>query len=346
MDINDRNIVTAVLVDKTDYGYALYAEIPQLTATSNNEGGQKTKPIILKSEGRTFVETRENLDWKMDKPIYLGAVQTLILTEKLARYDVEEYVLRLRQTSDYRKTVHLVVTTSDPEQLLSDTPENAESVGFAIEQTLTSMINTGQLYHISLIDVLQRLSSSYKQYLLPTVDLVDQEPCFTGFSVFSGGMKTAFIPASECKSIVFMHSKNAVALYTVPYKDTSATLEVKLGKKNTTPYYVDGKISFDLVLAFKATLLYPAKAKPVTGTDIAVLQATLQAMLEKEFSEMFHKSQTEYKFDTFRLWSPFRITFPEDAKKMNWAGEYPNVSLNLSISVELKPNALVDYEEK
>ncbi len=346
IDINDRNIVTAVVVDKTDYGYAFYAEIPDITGTGSESANQKKKPVIVKSEGRTYSEAREDLDRKMDKPVFLGAVQTVILTERLARYDIEEYMLRLRQLTDYRKTVHVVVTTEDPTTLLTGTTEHAESIGFAVDQTLSSLVDTGQLHLVSLMDVLQRLSSSYKQYILPTIDSIDQEPCYTGYSVFSGGMKTGFIPAAECKSIEYMQTNNAVALYTVPYGETRATMEVRLAKKKIVPRYVDNKAIFDVTLGFKATLQYPEQAKAVSDDEMAVLQATLQTMLEQEFAEMFRKSQTEYKFDCFRLWSPFRIAYPEEAKQINWSIDYQKASLNLSISVKLSPSGMVDYSEK
>ena len=46
------------------------------------------------------------------------------MTDKMASYGIEEYMLRLRQYNEYRKTLHLVVLTDDPEKFLSDEPEN------------------------------------------------------------------------------------------------------------------------------------------------------------------------------------------------------------------------------
>ncbi len=343
LDINDRNVITAVLVDKTDYGFAFYVEIPPFSKTTKaGEASQVNKPSIIKSEGRDYVEARKNLDRAMDKPIFLGAVQSVLLTDRLATFDIEEYLNRLRELNEYRKTVHVVVTTEDPEKLLSDVPENAASAGFAIEATLTSLVNTGQIEHVSLVDILNILSSAYKHYILPTIALVNGEPAVTGFTVFSGGMKTGFIPIADGDSIV-LQSPDAKILYAVPYDDTHATVEVRLSRKKIAPHFSEENISFDIGLTFEAILLYPEKGKPITDSDEEMIGATLQAMLEHDFKEMFQKSQDMYRYDCYVLHEPFRITYPDEYKKMDWASEYQKATANINITVNLTDTDMLDY---
>lgn len=344
-DINDRDILTAVIVDKTDTGYAFFVEIPPVeqSGTSQNGGSAQQKPSILKSEGRTIAEARRDLDRKMDRPIFLGAVQTVIMTDEMASYGIEEYMLRLRQISDYRKTVDVVVTTDDPEKLLNTTSEHSSSSGIAVFDTIESLINEGQLFKVPLMEILERLSSSYKHFMLPTFALVDGDPTFTGLTVFSGGMKTGMISAADANSIVFMQAKNAKLIYTVPYNDEYAVVMVMLPGKKVKPHDESGKISFDIDLKFKGVLMYPEKSKPVTDEDISIIKATLEAMLEKEFTEMYRKSQTDYKVDCFSLFEDFQNAYPEEYKKMNWASEYEKVSISLSVNVSLHHTDFADY---
>ena len=346
-DIDDKNIVTAVVVDRTDYGYAYYVEIPKIAGGGQKqESSEGNKIAKANSEGRDSIEARDELDKMMDQPLFLGAIQTVIFTDRMASYGIDEYLMRLRQIPDYRKTAHVVVTTDDPEKLLSDIPENDISIGFAINDTLQNLVDTGRLHHVTLIDILEALSSPYKHYIIPTITLVNEEATFTGFTVFSGGMKTGFIPAAETKSICFMVAKNPKVSYTVPYKDTFAAVEVSLAKKKIKPHYSEGKPSFDISLKLKAVLRYPEQNKPITDMDLELIRNTLQAMLEQEFSFMLIKSREVYKYDCYNLHTPFRIAFPEEYKAMDWAGEYQKASMYLSISVDLAPNDLIDYSPK
>ena len=80
LDINDRDIVTAVVVDKTDYGYAFYGEIPPINKGGVAKEGSiiRMKPAILKSEGRSLEEARANLtelrtgpsSWALCNPLW------------------------------------------------------------------------------------------------------------------------------------------------------------------------------------------------------------------------------------------------------------------------------------
>lgn len=345
VDINDRDILTAVVVDKTDYGYAFYVEVLPL-AISGAQGGAPSgqqQPKIIRSEGRTFEEARANLDNQMEKPVFLGAVQTVIFTDRIASYDIEEYALRLRQLEDYRKTVRVIVTTDDPATLLSTMPEHAQSAGFAIYDTIESLIDQGQLFERTLMDVLERLSGPYKSFSLPTFAVVGREPTFTGMTTFSGGMKSGFVPASDIKPMVFLKSKSPRLMYTVPFNDEYATVKVRMAKKKIIPRIDGEKPVFDMELKFLATLQYPEKSKPVTDEDMAILQATLKAILEEDFTSLYVKSQQELHHDVYNLFEQFQNAFPNEFEKMNWAEKYDQAELNLSVSVSLSSTKQIDY---
>ena len=66
-------------------------------------------------------------------------------------------------------------------------------------------------------------------------------------------------------------------------------------------------------------------------------------MLELEFKETFKKSQDVYKYDCFELHEPFRISYPDEFKSMDWAGEYQKATANITISVDLTVTGMMDY---
>jgi hypothetical protein len=282
----------------------------------------------------------------LNKPAFLGAAQAVILTDRLASYTVEEYLLRLRQLAEYRKTVHVVVTSGDPAQFLSGEPENAQTVGFAVDRTIMSLAKTGQLQHIALMDVLEALSSPYPRFILSTFAIIDGQPTFTGYTVFSGGMKTGFIPAADCKGIVFLLAQNPRFEYTIPFQDTHVATQVRLLKKKIVPVYENGNITFHVGLEFKATLLYPEKIKPLTDMDMEKIHRVLLEELKREFTQTLEQSQQAYRCDYLRLHDYFRIAYPEEYKRMNWAEEYDRARFDLTIKAELASLPAIDYGEE
>lgn len=344
-DINDQEIVTAALIDRTDTGYVYYVEIASISGSASGDESAKgvKKPIIVKAEGKDFVEARENLDRELNKPVFLGASHAVIVTDRMAAADIEGYLLRLRELHDYRKTIDIVVIHGDPEDFMSINPANQQSVGFAIDSTITGLTSAGEWFHFTLADVMAILSSPYKHYVLCTFANRNGEVTLIGFTVFSGGVKTGFIPAEDCKSIVLMNSRSPHIWLNIPYKDMQVAVDVRLIKKRITPYYTNDKPSFDVDLSLKATLLYPEKEKRITDEAKEEIKKSVQSELQKELEDTFSKSQTEYQYDCFGLHDYFRIYFPDEYKKMNWAEEYETVAAHFTTSLDLEISDLIDY---
>jgi hypothetical protein len=101
---------------------------------------------IVQGAGENFAKARSEIDRELNKPVYLGAVQSLIMTEKMADNGIEEYAYRVRETAEYRKTMDMIITPDDPENILNFRPENSATVGFAIEDTLQNLLKRASYF--------------------------------------------------------------------------------------------------------------------------------------------------------------------------------------------------------
>lgn len=74
-DIENQNIVTAVIVDKTETGYALYIEVAAIGATAQGQEGAQQSPqnIIIRGEGETYESARKDLENKSNKTLLSAA---------------------------------------------------------------------------------------------------------------------------------------------------------------------------------------------------------------------------------------------------------------------------------
>ena len=349
-DIEEKSIVTTVVVDKTDIGYAFYVEIASISQSSDNQGnpqgGSIKKSIVLKSEGTDFTEAREDLDRKSSNPNYLGGDQCVILTENMAYSGIEEYMYRLRQIPDYRKTLDVVVTPEKPEDLLNANTGNKELVGFVIEDTLQTLVDSGYCVHLSLADLLEALASPYKCYFMPTIGLRDKEIALIGYSVFYGGICKGFIPIEESEGLIIMRAKNPSGTFTIPYKDNRITVETHMTKRNTDVDYIDGKITLNIKYECDAMLLYLDKNIAVTDEVTQRASADLEKTLEKEISDTILKSQKTFGYDYLNFYNAFRIKYPDAAKNIDWLHLYPNAQFNVDVIVDLDTNGKLDYNPR
>ncbi len=346
-DIDEKNIVTAVIIDKTDTGYAFMTEIAKINENSgdqgNQQGGTSQKSIVHKSEGPTFEEAREYLERKSNAPIYLGAVQCVIFTEKMAYNGIEEYIYRIRQIPEYRKTLEVVVTPEKPEDLFKANTGNKDYVGFAIEDLLETLVDEGHCIHLSLAKLFEKLASPYKCYFVPTIGLRDNELALIGYSVFYDGICKGFIPAEESEGLILLKAEKPVGTFTVPYKENSFTIETHMTQRNTDVAYENGQIIFNIEYACDATLLYLKHNVSVTEDVTREIRMELEKILLKEISDTIIRSQTEFGYDYLYFYNDFRIEYPDVAKNIDWLQQYPNVQFNIEVSADLDTTGKLDY---
>ena len=348
-DIEEKHIITAVIVDKTDLGYAFYVEIASISQSKDTEGneqrGSARKSIILRSEGATFTDAREDLERKSNVPIYLGADQCIVLTQKMADNGIEQYMYRLRQIPEYRKTVDVVVTSEKPEDLLNAKTQNDQQVGFSIEDTLQTLVDEGHCIHFSLAELLEALAAPNKCYFTPTIGLRDNEIALTGYSVFYGGICKGFIPAEEAEGLIIMRAENPRGTFDVPYMDNCFTVETYMTKRNINAVYENGQIIFNLEYGCDAMIQYLKKDMAVTYEVTREVRKELEKMLLKEIYDTIIKSKA-LGYDYLNFYNVFRIKYPDVAKSIDWLNEYPNAEFNIDIVVNLDTTGNLDYNPR
>ncbi|MDP4109560.1 MAG: Ger(x)C family spore germination C-terminal domain-containing protein [Bacillota bacterium] len=355
LDINNRDICTAVIADQERGAYSFYAEIANVTAKvqqggqNGGQGGggdQGPATYIARGHGESFAETRLSIDNNINKQIFLGAVQALIITENMAKKGILQYAYRIRQSLDYRKTMDVLVTSDRPDNFFSVKPENSSTVGFAINYTLRSLERSGKTFHMSLDDLLQKLASKNPSYLLSSVSVKNGQIMLSGYSVFDGDKDIGFIPYEKAKGTIFlMLGGGGKSKFDYPVMDgeESVTFEVSLKSMKIKADYSMGKVSFTLDMKFTARLLYPSNAVRITSEKLDKIREKLKKQLESEISEALFLSRAYYKCDYFSMSEAFRIAHPGAYKKMIWKDEFVKASFSTNIKVDLKKNYSIDY---
>ena len=358
LDIEERDIITAVVLDKTPDGYAIVAEIPSFASknpqsrqdasgqqTGQTDSGQANSTIV-KASGQNLVEVRTNLDLQTNKPIYLGAVQSLIVTENMAKNGIREYAYRIRQDNEYRKTMDVIVTPDNPEDFLSIQPANTEGVGFAAQDLIQELYNQGMTFHMSLEDLLEKLSAKNDSYLMATLSTSSGQLKLIGYTVFDGEKSVGFIPYEASHGILYFESKGFVKPridYVVPLQDSKITVTAALGGKDIKVQFEEEKPVFFIDISFESTILYSSDNTPVTKQKEQEVKEKLKEMITRELNDALNTSQSTYGCDYLSFCEPFRICFPDKFENIDWKSEFKKAQFNLNVTVNLRENQPLDY---
>lgn len=342
-DINAKNISTAIAIDMKNDNYIFSTEIAKLIPEKNGNGGSE-KFTTIQGEGKTFAEARQSLNYKHANPLYIGTISILILTTSMAKGGIEEYLYRLRNLHEYRKTTKVVTTSEDPKELFEIQQNSDISTGHVIDSMIENYFKSGESISISATELLEWLSSDNQDFLIPNIDIADDTFTLSGYSVIHRAVYSGFIPAEDAKGIVILLNDNTKLILAVPFEDREATAEVKLKNKKINVEYEDNKLTFDIELKFDSVIKYLNNKILYGEKENEIVKKNLNEILYKEVQKAIDQSQKEFKCDFLRFNEYFRIKYPNNYKYIDWYGEYPKSEINITIENELDPGGEFDYK--
>lgn len=342
IDIQQENIHIAEAIDYQDGKYHFYGEVADLSGKSqkSGDGGQGNIGFsIIEASGETYTEARDNFNQKNSKPVYLGACEVLIFTDRLASKDVEEYLNRSRTQRNTRKSLKVITTSEDPGDLLNVEPDNASSVGLAIDNMQESMMKDGSSFHVNIGDLLEVIAVKKAGFLIPAMDIEDSHIALTGYTVFNNAKKVGFIPQDKRRGVVFFLNPKGRFHYEVVLNSNRYELDVTLKDRKIDTLYSDGQLTLQVELSFKAVLNYMAEMQPITKADRESLQRLLEEATRQDILQALETSQ-EYATDYLGIYRYFRAQHNSAFQTINWEQAYSSASTQVTANVAIVSSEL------
>lgn len=343
MDINEKNIATATAIGREGELFTFYAEIANLTA--GTKGSSKAKKyFLIKSYGKTYIDARLDIDIKVDKKEYLGATQTMILTSDLTKHGIDEYMYRIRNLTEYRRTLDIVTTFNKVEDLFNIESQKNLSMGETIKQTLDTLIKNGQAIKYSSSEIMEWLTNDYSCFVLPSANIKNNEIAITGYTVLKKGIYSGYISIKESNGLLCFLNDQAKLTYNVPFGNKKiAIVEVQIKNRQIQPKYLDKEITFDASFTFDSQVQYLNINDGLDEDAVEEVKKNLTGMLLKDLKHAVVQSQEIYKGDFLDLYDVFRISYPSEIKKMDWSEKYLESKISISVETSLDPGGMYDY---
>ena len=330
------------MFDYQDDQYHFFGEVANLAGQSqkSGDGGQGNISFsIIQASGATYIEARDNLNRKSSKPVYLGALKVMIFTDRLASQGVEEYLNRSRTQRNTRKSLKIITTTDEPKDLLSAEPDNASSVGLAIDNMQENMMKEGSSFYVNIGDLLETLAVKKVGFLIPEMSAGDSSITLTGYTVFQNAKKVGFISPDERRGVVFFLNPRGRFEYEVVLDSNRYGLDVTLKNKKINTQYSDGKLTIQVQLSFKAALNYMAVMQPVTKADRDSLQRLLEEAVRQDIVQALETSQG-YAVDYLGIYRYFRAQHNSAFKTIDWEQVYSGAETHVTADVTIAHSEL------
>ncbi len=344
IDINEKDIVTTAGIDRKNNNFYFYSEIPNLSLSKAESEKSEHFSIII-GKGETFVEARKDHDSKLDKPLFFGASRIIVMTKELAEYGMDKYMYRLQNVIGYRKAMDVITTSEELKDLYAVEPENNQSVGFALEQTISNLEKRGEAIQVSASEILEWIYSKNVCFIMPNIDIREEQLALTGYSVIHDGKYHGFIPIEDANGLICFLNDHAKLNYIVPFGDNEATVEVKLTKRIITPYYSDKQVEFQTEFVFDAIVIYLDDNVVFDETAAEETRKNLQKMVLEDLITTVRKSKYTFRCEYLEFDEAFRIGYPDVYEKMDWSEEFSKSKVSISVKASLDPGGMMDFAE-
>lgn len=350
IDINNRDIPTCIGIDKKSGEYYFYSEIPDITGAKKTSDGEQgsdsgSEISVVYGKGFTFVDARENLDNKLDKTYFLGAIRAIVLTDNFLKDGVEPYFHRLQSLSQSRKAIKVISTVETLDDLFKVDPENNTSVGYALDETIETLSNKGIALTITSSEILEYLYSMNPCFIIPNFDIRGGNLALTGYSVMYDGCYKGFIEFEETNGVLFFLKDNAKIMYIVPFGDNKATVEAKLKKKDIEPMLDGDKISFDVTFEMSSQIKYLDSSLKLSKNDIEEIKKNLQEIILADLVFSVEQAKHEFECEYLGFANAFRIAYPNDYKELEWSEAFLESHISISVSTKLDTGGIIKLEE-
>lgn len=346
-DVSSLDLSTMVILDRQGDELSFTVEIAKISSTSGSGegGGEGKKQTYLIGSGKSLSEARDALDMQMDKPLFLGTVRALILTEHAAANDLAEYLFRLRENQEYRQKVNIAIIQEDPLALIGAENETDQPLGFVIDDTIHTAQENGQTCAVTTEKYVNDILAK-RGFIVQHIGLVDKQIRLDGYSVFRDAKLVGFIPMEDSRGLSYMLSDKPIWVYRLPGGDGFVTAEVELARRKIKPSYRDGRIGFQVQLAFKAAIQYKSDVSlfPLNEQNIRRYCEDLNQVLAQEIRAAIEQSQNQFQSDYLNLGEVFRLAYPDEFERMDWPAEYPGAEIEVSTSIDISVSDKIDIE--
>ena len=345
-DVDKRSIVQSTGVDLADNQIEISSEISQLIPQDNkNSNASKSSNVYTDtSYGENFEEARVDYNSKRPYPTFLGATRVIVFGTSLAKEGIEPYLNRVNKFFDYRKTVPIVISRESPSKLFELEVEKDLSVGYYIEDIISSFRENGNTVYKQVGDILSHISLGNVGYILPYIGIEQESIKYLGLAIMKDSKLQDIIELKECKGFLFLVN-NKIEFNEVidGFKNPNNKYSFKIccqDKKISTNF--DDQIEFNLELKIDAKLQYQYYLETLSEKEIKKCEEILKSNIENCIKKTFIKSTKNWENDIFQLARHFKADHPLIYRKIDWEEEYTKSKLNLLVVVKIKDQFLFD----
>lgn len=358
-DLTDLAIMTGIAFDKGEDGrFEITVQIvkPEAMKTSGEGGGSEKKAFNnVSSTGETVFECARNLIAKINKKVYFGQVQLMVISEDFARDGVSKIFDLFERDTETRRRADLIIakgmeakTVLESESRMSRLPATHET------EALEASRHFGKTLKVTFIDALKVLNKEEYSFVLPTINKINntgkvfQEDLLTeGSAVIKKDKLVGFLGPLETRGYLLADDKIETTIINIPsplHSNKITSIEVIRTKGKTISKIVDGKPVLSIEVTAEGNIGEQQEKADLTKPDmVKALEDTVQKEMKDEINNAVKITQKEFKSDVFGFIDEIYRNYYSDWTKSfhNWSNIYSQTPVKIEVKFKIRRSGLI-----
>lgn len=370
-DINNRGITLSIGIDLDKQNSILISGEFAKLATSSKESKEHAKSAnsyVVTAYGKTFEESRVNLDSVNPYPTFLGATRVVLFGKTFAQDNIEPYISRIDKFPDYRKTLLAVVSREPAKELLDFGTDKDISVGFLIENIMYKLKKRGLGIYPNIGEILSEISMEKVGFLLPYVGIENGDIKYLGLAVMKDSKLEGIIDITDTDGILYVLSDKPQLTEEILSRtgdETSENSELAdhhepesgkhknkysfktyVKKRKIKTDFIDEKVTINIDLDIDASLEYQFFREKISDDKLKQMENTLSEKIKGEIKKEIYSSQNEFKTDFYGFAKYFRGSHPKIYKELDWKKAYLDAEIKVNVKTKIINYNLLDPNAK
>lgn len=346
-EIEQLAIIAGAALDKNEDGSIhLTVEVVDIEA----DGAITYKPVYIESDGETFFAAVRRAVSMEGKKLYWSHAKVVIVSEDVAKGDINKYLDFLFRDAEAREDIWLLVSREKTAgEVLKSKGQLKPIVSYQIDDTMRSQKTISRFPFIELFEFFDRMFYKQVAPVLPTVHLIDQNgektPDVEGAAIFKNNKLVGFLEVENTKCMLWLRDEvkgGIIALKDVAGTKDDVSLEIYKSQSKITPVLEDGKIKMKVDIKLDVSLgELRGTVNFIQGAGKERLHDAAKKQIEDKIEATFYMVRDKYGTDIFGFGRRIEMKMPQvwDQIKNDWDDWFKRLELDVNVDLRIRGSA-------
>lgn len=363
-ELNELGIVGAYGIDfdQNTGDVIVTTQIIRPSAMKKDNSGTKTTVEYVTTNGKTIFEAVRNAAKQFDRRAYYAQSKVLVISERMAKEKMNNVVDFLTRSPQPRNTAWIIIAKRASINEILTAKKGVEDIqANYLSNVIKESTANSEAVKTNVLEIIKKLSGNGIHAVAGVMEVIKEnsrfddgkgEPATTGVkysgaAVFKRDKLIGYLDEKETRGFNWIMGKVKSGIINVPSpdnKDKYIAIEIKRMKCSIKPEISGGKISFDIQVKAKGTLVEEQSLTDIS--KLPMLEKIVSAqedVIETEIKRAIQKVKEDLRSDVFGFGQIINQKYPQEWKRIKneWDKIFPTVDCTVEVIANIRRTGLL-----